>query len=329
MTTVSSVGVMLTRYEPVGLPHAFDMLVAAGADHVEINPTLLHMIAHGRPRAEIVRCVTSALAGRSLGVTIHAPLSLNFMDDTHAPLHRAVGVASVEICAALGARRMVVHPGWVEGRRFRLERDRLMAMERDGLRDLAETAARAGVTLCLENMPPTAESPGGTLDNHGLDCRSVAAQIAAVGHPNLAATIDVSHAYIASRYLGLDMKAQLNALAPVTRHLHLHDSFGRVHSLPRPQRGELLAYGMGDLHLPLGWGDLPWQDMLADLPLPEEASMTIEINPLDATQEAITDSVAKARTFAAMIAAETRKAAADERELIGTRGAEKEGHHGG
>jgi len=305
MTTVSSIGVMLPRYELTGLPQALDMLAAAGADHVEINPTLLHMIAQGRPRPEVVRLVTSALADRPLGVTIHAPLSLNFMDDTHAALHRAVGVASVEICAALGAQRMVLHPGWVDGRRLRLERDRMMAMEQDGLRDLAETAAKAGVTLCLENMPPTTESLDGTLDNHGLDCRSVAAQIAAVEHPSLAATIDFSHAYIASRYLGLDMKAQLDALAPVTRHMHMHDSFGQVPSLPRPHRGEMLAYGMGDLHLPLGWGDLPWQEALADLPLPQGASMTLEINPLHATLETITDSMARVRTLAAMLAART------------------------
>lgn len=307
MTRVSSLGATLPRHDPHEISADLDLLASAGADHVEINPTLLTLLLNGRPRANRVRALADAVAARGLGVVIHAPLALNYMDEDHAGLHRAVGVASVEICAALGARRMVVHPAWVDAARLRRDRDRLMAMERDGLRALADTAARAGVTLCLENMPPPDE-PG--LDNHGLDCRSVAAQIAAVDHPNLAGTIDVSHAYIASRTFGWDLRAQLEALAPAAPHLHLHESFGRPPSLPRPRPGERLAYGLGDLHLPLGWGDLPWTEALAGLPLPDEVSATLEIAPKLATAETIADSLRRARALAAMMESPTRPAPA-------------------
>jgi sugar phosphate isomerase/epimerase len=257
-------------------------------------------LLNGRPRADVLGPIRAGLEARGLGAVVHAPLSLEFMDAANADLHRAVGAGSIAVCEALGARRMVVHPAWVERESLRRDRDRLMAMERDGLRALADVAGRAGVTLCLENMPPT-EDAG--LDNHGLDCRSVAAQIAAVDHPHLAATLDVSHAYIASRHFGWDLRDQLAALAPVTRHLHLHDSFGRVPILPRPRPGEGLAYGQGDLHLPLGWGDLPWTGALAGLPLPEEVSVTLEIAPAFATPEAVADSVRRARALAAGLSA--------------------------
>ncbi|KAA5604909.1 sugar phosphate isomerase/epimerase [Roseospira marina] len=311
MTTVSSLGVMLTRYDAAALPGAFDMLEAAGAAHVEINPALLHAIVNGRPHTPVVNQIVAALQGRPLGVVLHAPLSLNLMDDTNAAIQRSVGEASLEIAAALGARRMVVHPGWIETSRLRLERDALMARERDGLRALGDVAASAGVTLCLENMPTNEDYADGSLINHGLDCRSVAAQVAAVDHPNVAATIDVSHAYIASRCQGFTLTDQLCALAPVTRHMHLHDSFGKVPTLPRPRAGETLAYGMGDLHLPLGWGDLPWETALTGLPLPDEVSLTLEITPRYATAETLADSVTRARALAARLTGTARRAAAE------------------
>jgi hypothetical protein len=53
---------------------------------------------------------------------------------------------------------------------------------------------------------------------------------------------------------------------PVTGHLHVHDSFGRPQGLHRtylPQ--EDAALGLGDLHIPLGWGDIEWDDIFSEL----------------------------------------------------------------
>ncbi|WP_299440135.1 sugar phosphate isomerase/epimerase [uncultured Rhodospira sp.] len=296
--TISSIGVMLPRYDPREVTESLDLLESLGADHVEINPALAGLIANGRVCDARLQRLADAFVGRTLGVTIHAPLGLNFMDDVHADLHQAVGGASIDICAALGAHCMVVHPGWVDGRRLLVERDRLMAMERDGLRALAARAAETDVILALENMPVIPELLSGALLNHGIDCVSVRDQVRAVDHPNLAATIDFSHACVSSPHLGVDPVEQVRALAPVTRHLHLHDSFGRVPTLPRPGDGEELAYGMGDLHLPLGEGSLPWERLLTGLPLPAGTSLTLEIAPSFATHEAIAASLDRARALA-------------------------------
>lgn len=310
MSVVSSIGIMLTRYDPAGVGPTLDMLEEIGADHVEINAAATRAILGGALRRDRLRGLERALAGRRLGVTVHAPLALNFMDDSMAADHAAVGAATVDLCAALGATCLVVHPGWVEGRRLRVERDRLMAMERDGLRALAEQAASVGVVAALENMPTVPEALTGALLSHGLDCASVRAQVEAVDHPNLRATIDVSHAYIASGFLGASFPDQLRVLAPVTRHLHLHDSFGRAPALPRPASGDLLAYGVGDLHLPLGWGSLPWESVLPGLPLPNGVSMTLEILPEFAAPETVRDSLARARSLAARMEAAAASAPA-------------------
>lgn len=302
MPSVSSVGILATRVDPEGFAADLDRLAALGADHVEINVAALGVIVGGRLRRETLRPFTRALAAHDLGVTVHGPLSLDFTDRALAVHHDAVARATVDACQAVAASRLVVHPPWVEGFRLRTERDHLLALEREGLHALAERAATASVLVCLENMPPVPESLTGTLLNHGLDCESVRDQVVAVAHPNLWATLDVSHAYIASGYLGRPFRQQLEALAPVARHLHLHDSFGRLPALPRPMAGELLAYGVGDLHLPLGWGTLPWDDALSGLPLPDDASATLEIPPAYATRETLGDSLARARAALALTA---------------------------
>ena len=41
--------------------------------------------------------------------------------------------------------------------------------------------------------------------------------------------------------------------------------------------GERLAYGHGDLHLPVGWGDIPWNALMAECTFPEGVLFNIEL----------------------------------------------------
>jgi len=41
--------------------------------------------------------------------------------------------------------------------------------------------------------------------------------------------------------------------------------------------GERVAYGHGDLHLPLGWGDIPWERIIADCDFPEGVIFNLEM----------------------------------------------------
>src|SRR5690606_11866250 len=74
------------------------------------------------------------------------------------------------------------------------------------------------------------------------------------------------HAYIESTYRGLNFREQIAAMAPVAGHLHLHDSFGRPQGFYKGYHlQENTAMGIGDLHMPLGWGDIDWEDIFSDL----------------------------------------------------------------
>jgi sugar phosphate isomerase/epimerase len=90
--------------------------------------------------------------------------------------------------------------------------------------------------------------------------------------------LDFSHAHIMAQFRGLDFVETLAAFAPQVNHLHVHDSFGRPTSIDGFFRfAEKIAFGMGDLHLPMGWGDLPWDAVLPRLRLRPETVLIVEL----------------------------------------------------
>ena len=69
-----------------------------------------------------------------------------------------------------------------------------------------------------------------------------------------------------AQFRGMDYLKTLEAFAPEVNHLHVHDSLGRPTSIDGFYRlAEQIAFGMGDLHLPMGWGDIPWDAILPRL----------------------------------------------------------------
>ena len=76
-------------------------------------------------------------------------------------------------------------------------------------------------------------------------------------------TYDFAHNYLASDLFGYDYLQSTRACVPYAAHLHLTDNFGRFNMA---RLGEWAIYqatptaditvtGMGDAHLPLGWGE--------------------------------------------------------------------------
>lgn len=280
-----------------GLDRQVGRALALGADGVELSLTPLGVVIGGRLNTGHLARVQRILHSHRPAVTVHSVLSLSFMDRTHAERHQRVADAVVDACAALGGTVLVVHPSWVDTPSFTAERDALMARERDGLHRMAERAAAHGVTIALENMPVIQEYLNGTDTNHGLDPLSIAAQVEAVNHPSLRATIDVSHAHIGARHFGWDLTERLRPLAPLATHLHLHDSLGVPLCIPGLFPGEDRVFGVGDLHMPLGWGDVPFPSLLPALPLPENYTVALEIGLDRIDDDVAAESLALARAW--------------------------------
>ena len=208
--------------------------------------------------------------------------------------HLAVAKASIEVAAAIGVVHLVLHTGHMPGQDAGAIEE-AYAVQRDAYASLGEVAADRGIVIVVENIFPS--EPG----THTALPSRLAREIETIGHPNVRACLDFSHAAVLSTAQGTDFRAEAKALARVSRHLHVHDSFGDPLQIKTYARSERVAYGLGDLHLPIGWGSLPWQETMASFEFEPGVIFNLEL-PV-AYWFALQDSVRAVREMAEIYAA--------------------------
>ncbi len=251
---------------------ALDEAEALGVDVVELPVYAWHLMVNGGVLSDRLADLKAALNGRNLGYTVHGPLSINLMDiPERLARHEKVLDASIEITAAIGAQHLVMHTGLVREQSDDIEV--AYSRQRDALFRAGEKAAALGVTLCVENVFRF----GGARET--ATPSKLAGELAAIDHAAVKATLDVSHAYIRCTDARIDPIAEIAALAPHIAHLHLHDSFGRPTELWTYDPAEAVAFGEGDLHLPIGWGGIDWDAVVKAAPLPAGVIAIMELNP--------------------------------------------------
>jgi len=205
--------------------------------------------------------------------TIHGPLAINFFD---APFrnqrHFEILQASLEVSAELGAVHYVMHSGLI-GVTQHDGIEEAYARQREWLSRAGDVARRNNVILCVENLFGGYEGKV-----HTASPSRLARELAEIGHGHVMATLDFSHAYLNVSFTGGNLVAECAALAPFAKHLHVHDSFGRQDDIWMFTLGERLAYGHGDLHLPVGWGDIPWNMLMEACVFPEGTIFNIELH---------------------------------------------------
>jgi sugar phosphate isomerase/epimerase len=245
-----------------------------GVDFVELPLYAMDLIAGGRVLHSRVKLAKAIIAGRSLRYTVHGPMAINLMDvPERLPRHQDVLKAALEIASEFGALHFVLHGGIYDENRSSISADDLYAQQRDILSAFAEEAERLGVIITVETLFTT--KPG---LRTALPSR-LALDIAAIAHSHIWACLDFSHSYINSAAHGVDPAKEVATLAPFAKHLHIHDSFGRPTQTPTYFRPERLAYGEGDLHLPLGLGTIPWDELMRRLQFPGGVVFNIELPP--------------------------------------------------
>lgn len=253
-----------------------DMIEALGVEAIELPTYDMDIVIGGRIRRPQLDALKRACAGRDVVYSVHGPLSINFMDEAwRLPRHMEVLEASLEVAAEVGAGNYVIHSGLTrmqQGDGIEAAYDR----QRQWLASGGEVARQHGLTLCVETLFAGFEGKA-----HASSPARLAAELEAIGHPNVKATIDFSHAYLKLDFDGRRDRfvEEIKALAPFAQHLHVHDSFGRQDDIWMFTEGERLAYGHGDLHLPVGWGDIPWQALMAACSFPEGVLFNIELKP--------------------------------------------------
>lgn len=259
--------------ELANLEYELRVLADIGVDTVELGLTSLDLIAGGRiieERADRLVALTKQFGFR---YTVHGLVSSNFMDPDTCRYQLDAAKALAVVCDRIGARILVQHGGCLRAEQL-VERAEADNRERDALHELAEFCKPYGVRIAFENIFTT------EVGQYRQTPTQIAETVKAVGHPNLVALIDFSHAYIESTYRGLNFREELRAMAPVAGHLHVHDSFGRPQAFYKPYHlQENTALGIGDLHMPLGWGDIDWENIFSELTFLSDTVMMMEIGP--------------------------------------------------
>jgi sugar phosphate isomerase/epimerase len=281
-----------TNFDLVQPRAMLDEAEELGVDTVEIPLFATRLIADGAILGPAMRIFEEQMQGRRLGYTTHALLSVNLMDNGgRLDLHESIARSCIDVTARLGARNMVLHCGLAED----ASRDALeaaYARQRECLSRLGDYAAQHGVLICVEtiwNFDGRETALPGRL----------AAEIRAVDHDAVRATLDYAHSALQCHLKGADLMTEISEIAPLCHHLHLNDCFGIVRDGPITLAGEALAYGSGDLHLPLGWGGLDWEKLLTEPAYPEHVILNDELHPTYWC--ALGDDVAEMRRLAGLM----------------------------
>jgi sugar phosphate isomerase/epimerase len=254
------------------LPAILDRVEALGVETIELPIFDMDLIAGGRIQQSHLRLLKQACAGRRVTYTAHGPLAINFFDDVaRLPRHFEVMKASLEIAAEVGAVHYVVHSGKMPMAPAEIV-EGAYARQRDWLGRAGDVARQHGLLVCVETMF------GGHHGNvHASMPSRLAEELQAIAHSHVWATLDFSHSFLRMGYFGGNFAAEIAALAPFAKHLHIHDSFGRADAIETWSPSEKLAFGHGDLHLPVGWGDIPWEALMADCVFPDGVIFNIEL----------------------------------------------------
>ncbi len=167
--------------------------------------------------------------------------------------------------------------------------ERLKKIEIKILQELASLAKDLGVTIAIENISPDVEEesiwelskrfnndetlPPSVLTpktpkptflreiskyNYGTKVEELVEQVKKIDRENVGITFDFGHAYLSSKYYHFKFLDSIKLALPYIKHVHIHDNFGKPKVSYEEQDINLIQFGIGDLHMPVGWGVIPY-----------------------------------------------------------------------
>ncbi len=249
-----------------------DEIASTGLSFVELPLYDLDCVIAGKIHRPQLDAVIRIAQFRNLTYTVHGPHPINFFDDVfRLPRHFEVLKASMECAAELQAAHYVVHAGMMPLTQS-AGLDAAYERQREWLAKAGDLAKSLGLYLCVENI--YGEYFGKI---HTPTPKKLAQELALINHSHVCATLDIGHAWIELDFHGLDLVSECAALAPYARHVHIHDCFGRQDDIWMYTESERLAFGHGDLHLPVGMGAIPWAELFNACVFPQESIFNIEL----------------------------------------------------
>jgi sugar phosphate isomerase/epimerase len=256
-----------------------------GFEAVELSLHGMDVIRNGVIDRQRLEAYRSLLSSFSLRYTTHAPYSINLFRKSDTSIERASLIASLEVSGAVGAETMVYHVGRYVGEEEFLyphtwfdytkeNKQELLVEEQSFMRKLGQLGQQLNVRIAMENMRPYLDCP---YYCYAVIPSSLVEQVEAINHPFIGITLDVGHLYLSHKMYGLDLLTELRRMVPHVIHLHVHDNYGKTCFSSEKNQYELAPIGRGDMHMPIGDGEIPMGDIFKEMPAEFNGYMIHEV----------------------------------------------------
>ena len=257
------------------LDSQLDHFISMKVDSVEIPLFDTDVIVGKKIIGSELDDLKKILSNRNLDYTIHGELSVNLLDEKYFEDHKEVLKKDIEVSGEVGATHLVTHFGQTTNSIYEdtNKYNDLLKKQDDCYLELSELAKSSNVVLAIENLFPFETDMYAPLPSE------IANHLKKLNHPFVKSCLDISHAYINCTYRNVHFINEIKTMAPLSEHIHMHDSFGILQEMPTYNFSEASSYGLGDLHLPLGWGSIPFDKVFEELKLPENINLNFELPP--------------------------------------------------
>ena len=211
-----------------------------------------------------------------LRYTLHGPSSANVFDVANRDRHERVLRTGLEIAGIIDAETVVYHAGrrLQGGADTGLPMRQLMQQERSIVTNLVEGAGAWNGRLGIETWIMTGE----TEYSYSVWPDQLAEQVSAIDHPRVGVTVDFGHLFVSSESFGFDYVDGVRTLSQSVVHFHVVDSFGRPSRTSGAySQAKALEFGEGDIHLPPGYGSIPFEEIFGEVEFPRRPTFIAEV----------------------------------------------------
>ncbi len=223
-----------------------------GYDAVEISMDGTEVVFGGKLHPVMLRQALTEFGRHDFSYSVHSPSSLDLRDRQNREIQLALARATLQFCREVGGRVLVIH----FEQQSRDPEDEAAFV--DAILRLSDEAGH--VLLAIENIEVEYLEPV-------IEC------VRRIARPNVVITLDVGHAYLAASQFRFDFLGAVRGAVPHVRHVHVNDNFGRYNPLrlrdftlyKTQTPADTFPLGKGDLHLPVGWGSIPLDQVFAVL----------------------------------------------------------------
>jgi len=232
-----------------------------GFDCAEIPPAGMSLIFDSNLKNESLNKLVEITSRFDLEYTIHAPDPVNLATPRKEDLQIIFNV--IEIASAINASVIVYHCGYKKGE---------MTSFKNEVQSLKIAATKLkGTVLALENTHQMVDE--------------VLEVVEAVSDEKIRLLIDLGHLYLRCNGDRFKFLEQIELGVEKAVEIHVHDNFGKkAEDLDEKITQNLhfaYLYGVGDLHLPLGFGTIPYEEVFTVLRRSFDGFVVLEINDLN------------------------------------------------